>query len=105
MNVSTTYRSAPSMTCNAPARSFPDAAAAIDHARAAASAFKIAYMVYEAGAGRLRLVARFAPAPPAPRPPPRIICIPGICDLCLRWQDSFVGPRGTQRSRRRGWAS
>ena len=56
-----TYRSAPTMLCYAPARTFLDAAAALSHARTAAAAFRVGYQVWEVLAGRPRRLASFAP--------------------------------------------
>ena len=60
-----TYRSAPTMLCSAPARTFPDAAAALEHARKSADAHRVGYSVYEVLAGRPRKLAAY---PPTVRP-------------------------------------
>ncbi len=57
------YRSAPTMLCYAPAKTFRTALEACLYARAAADAYRVGYQVYEVLAGRLRRVAAYEPQP------------------------------------------
>jgi hypothetical protein len=57
------YRSAPTMLCFAPAKTFKTALEALQHARQACAAFRVGYGVYESLAGRLKHLQTFRPTP------------------------------------------
>jgi hypothetical protein len=59
----TSYRAAPSMRCQCPARSFSDAQDAHQYARNAANAFQVGYVVFRVLAGRPVRLATYAPEP------------------------------------------
>ena len=57
-----TYRAAPTMTCSAPAKSFARPLEALQFARQATDAFRVAYSVYAVLRGRLKRLETFQPA-------------------------------------------
>ena len=58
-----TYYSTPAAPCSASARSFPDAAAALEHALKAAAAHRVGWVVWRIVAGRPHKLAVFSPRP------------------------------------------
>ena len=47
------YRVTPTVRCQYPSTTFPDALAALEHGRRAADAYRVGYCVYRSLAGRL----------------------------------------------------
>ncbi len=58
-----TYYVTPAAPCSAPAKSFPDAPAALEFARRAADAHRVGWVVWRILAGRPHKVAAFSPRP------------------------------------------
>ena len=56
------YRSAPTMLCYAPAKTFCTALEALRYARASSDRFGVGYGVYESVGGRLKHLQTFRPA-------------------------------------------
>ena len=58
----TLFHAFSAMRCHCPAKTFRKASQALEYARQAANAFKVAYAVWRVRKGTLRLLRRFPPA-------------------------------------------
>jgi hypothetical protein len=58
----TIFQAVPVMRCHCPARHFRSEGQAVEYARNAANAFRVAYAVWRVRKGTLRLLKRYPPA-------------------------------------------